>query len=277
MGRKKRRLLTKPLKHIESAPSIEVDRLTVAYDGVPALEDVSFSLPPGKRVAVVGPNAAGKTSLFRAISGTLEPKHGSVHVFGHGPAGHVCIAYVPQRSQVDWHFPVTVAEVVMMGRVRKIGFFHWPRKSDWEEVRQVLERVGLAEEYATQIGSLSGGQQQRAFLARAIAQQAELILLDEPLTGLDLPSQDVIFGMIDDLCQQGITIMVATHDLNMASDRFDLVMLINRRLIAYGPPEEVLKSHNLVQAYGRQLHVLPGDEDIVLLTDTCCEGDEGGE
>jgi manganese/iron transport system ATP-binding protein len=267
-------LLSRPPDHIHDEPPIRVEKVGLRLNGDTALEDVDFMLPAGHLVAVVGPNGAGKTTLFRVISGVLRPDTGSVHVYGHTPKGHVCIAYVPQRSQVDLSFPVTVREVVMMGRIRKIGFFRWPRKQDWEYVHNSLDRVGMAEFRDRQIGALSGGQQQRVFLAQALAQEAEVILLDEPLSGLDMPSQEAIFSTLDELKGEGVAIMLATHDLNLAADRFDLVMLLNRRLIAYGKPEDVLTSSSLLEAYGGKVHVLPGEEGAIVLADTCCEGDE---
>jgi manganese/iron transport system ATP-binding protein len=267
-------LLTRPTRHDVLAPPIQLEGVNLRYDRVFALKDVTFSLPAGSLVAVVGPNGAGKTTLFRIIAGTLRPDSGSVHVYGHGPGGHVCIAYVPQRSQVDWSFPVTATEVVMMGRIRKLGLFRWPSRQDWEFVRQALDRVDMADLGDRQIGDLSGGQQQRVFLAQALAQEAEVVLLDEPLTGLDMPNQEAIFATLNDLKKGGAAIMVATHDLNLAADRFDLVMLLNRRLIAFGTPDEVYTRPHLLEAYGGSVHVIPGENGAVVLADTCCEGDE---
>lgn len=268
------RLLIVPPGHDPSAPAIKVEHLSVTFDGTSILEEVSFHVLPGQRVAVVGPNGAGKTTLFRVIAGTLPSELGRVDVYGHTPGKHVCIAYVPQRSQIDWRFPVTVEEVVMMGRVRKLGFMRWPRRQDWALVQAVLGQFDLQDYRGRQIGELSGGQQQRVFLARAVAQGAELVLLDEPLTGLDLPSQEAIFHILDDLREAGVTVMVATHDLNLAADRFDLVMLLNRSLIGVGPPNEVFKSEKLLQAYGRHMHMVKDGDGLIILADTCCEGED---
>lgn len=269
--------LPPPPQHDLTSFPIEVKNLSVGYDGRQVLQDVSFSIEKAQRVAVVGPNGSGKTTLFKVLAGTLSPDRGEVKVFGHGPCGHVCIAYVPQRSQIDWDFPVSVADVVMMSRARRIGFARWPSKSDWRLVHQALERVDMDDLSRRQIGELSGGQQQRVFLARALAQGAEVILLDEPLTGLDTPSQEKMFQILDELHQDNVTILVATHDLNVAADRFDLVMLINRRLVTIGPPGEVFTQDYLMKAYGSQMHVLPIDgQSVAVLTDTCCEGDEEG-
>ncbi len=267
--------VTRTVQHDLAAPAVRAERLTVRYDGRPALQEVTFHLPAGQRLAVVGPNGAGKSTLFQAVAGVLQPTSGEVRVYGRRPGGHVCIAYVPQRSQVDWSFPATVAEVVMMGRVRQIGFLRWPGRDDWRYVHRALERVGMAGMADRQIGELSGGQQQRVFLARALAQHAELVLLDEPLTGLDVPSQETIFRLLDEMADEGVTVLIATHDLNLAAERFDQVMLLNRRLVALGPPREVFTRPLLQQAYGSHMHVLQVEgQGELILTDTCCEGEE---
>jgi manganese/iron transport system ATP-binding protein len=236
-----------------------------------ALEDVTFHLHVGERVAIVGPNGAGKSTLIKAVAGVLTPTSGEVTVFGSRPRRHVCIGYIPQRSQVDWNFPVTVADVVMMGRSAKLGPFNWPRKKDWEVVRRALETVDLLPLASRQIGQLSGGQQQRMFIARALAQEAELMLMDEPLTGLDTPSQESILALLDRLKQANVTVMVATHDLDQAAAHFDRIMLLNRRLIALGAAETVLSVDHLLQAYGGRLKSLDGQG--MLNMDSCC--DEG--
>jgi manganese/iron transport system ATP-binding protein len=267
--------LTSPIPaHQPGASPVDLQAVSVIFNGTTALRDVTLEIPSGERIAVVGPNGAGKTTLFRLIAGTLEPSQGQVNVYGHGPSGHVCIAYVPQRSQVDWRFPATVREVVMMGRIRKIGLLRWPRKEDWRFVDRALARVGMDSHAGRQIGGLSGGQQQRVFLAQAIAQEAEVVLLDEPLTGLDLPSQESIFQLIDELNQEGVTLLVATHDLNLAAERFDQIILINRHIIAFGPPGEALTQQALVQAYGGHVHRIDQEGGLLIVTDTCCEGDD---
>ena len=234
-------LMTHALPHDTSAPPIHIVGVNVSYNGTTALSDVHVEIPPRARVAVVGPNGAGKTTFLQVIAGTIEPTSGEVNVFGHGPRGHVCIAYVPQRSQVDWSFPVTVQDVVMMGRIRKLGFLQWPRRRDWEIVSSALSQVEMLDHLAAPIGELSGGQQQRVFLAQALAQEAEILLLDEPLTGLDLPSQETILNLLDELHGLGLTLLVSTHDLNLAAERFDQILLLNRRLIAFGSPAQASK------------------------------------
>ncbi len=151
------------------------------YNGHLALDRISFELNAGEQIAVVGPNGAGKSTLIKTLAGIQHPTHGEVSIYGHGPEGHICIAYVPQRSAVDWSFPVTVSDVVMMGRIGVLGLFHHPGRRDYAYVRECLDQVGIADLANRQIEELSGGQQQRMFIARALAQEAELMLMDEPL------------------------------------------------------------------------------------------------
>ncbi len=201
----------------------------------------------------------------------MPPTSGEVTISGSRPREHVCIAYVPQRSQVDWSFPVNVADVVMMGRSAKLGPLNWPHKRDWEHVHHALETVELSNLATRQISQLSGGQQQRMFIARALAQEAELMLMDEPLTGLDTPSQEGLLDLLDTLKTQRVTVMVATHDLDQASRHFDRILLLNHRLVAFGLPSEVLQTENLLNAYGGRLRSSNGES---LLTDDCCDAGE---
>lgn len=262
--------------HEAGAPILRAADLGVRYESGPALEGVSFELEVGERLAVVGPNGAGKSTLFKVIAGVMTPSDGKVHVYGHEPGGHICIAYLPQRSQVDWTFPVSVADVVMMGRVGKLKLFRHPRARDWEIVRNALDVVGMQDLTGRQIRELSGGQQQRMFIARALAQEAELMLMDEPLTGLDLNSQEGIFRILEDLRQSRVTVLVALHDLQMAADRFDRVMLLNVHLVSLGTPGEVFTSDNLMDAYGGHLRLIQTDDGVLALEDTCCGGGEEG-
>ncbi len=273
--RRKPNLIHRGIPHQPGTPILDVSRVSVRYNGRYALEDVSFQLSSGDRVAVVGPNGAGKSTLFKVIAGVLEPNSGTVQVYGGGPGAHICIAYVPQRTQVDWDFPVSVADVVMMGRIGKIGLFGWPKTKDWDFVRQSLQVVGLADLVHRQISELSGGQQQRMFIARALVQEAELMLMDEPLTGLDLTSQEIIFQSLEELGKRGVTVLVAMHDLKSAAEQFDLAMLLNRRLLGFGKPEEIFTPEHLVEAYGDHLHIVHTGEQILALSDTCCDkGDQ---
>ncbi len=268
-------LLSKPVKHIPSAPAILAHEVSLRYEDGYVLRDLSFELPAGEHLAVVGPNGAGKTTLFKILAGLIKPTSGTIEIYGNKPGGHVCIAYVPQRSQVDWNFPVTVSEVVVMGRIRKLGFFHWPKRKDWEFIHQSLQRVDLIDQGKRQISELSGGQQHRVFLAQALAQEAELILLDEPLTGLDFPSQEAIFNILDDFKQTGLPVVIATHDLDLAAQRFDKVMLLNRDLISYGQPEDALTTPTLLEAYGAHMHLVQGEKGVALFPDPCAD-QEGG-
>jgi manganese/iron transport system ATP-binding protein len=264
----------KTAPHIGGAAILEVGDLNVRYPAGLALDSVSFSLKTGELIAVVGPNGAGKSTLFKVIAGVMQPSSGTVTIAGHAPEGHVCISYVPQRSQVDWKFPVTVADVVMMGRVSKLGLFKWPKASDWQIVEEALDVVGLSHLSKRQIEELSGGQQQRMFIARALAQEAELMLMDEPITGLDVTSQEGIFRILRRLQEQGVTILVSMHDLNLAAERFDRILLLNKRLMGFGTPDEVFTTERLVEAYGGHLRLIEGNGSMIAVSDTCCEGDD---
>ncbi len=257
--------------HEHKQPILDVQHISVRYNGRFALEDITFHLHEGERVAVVGPNGAGKSTLFKVISGVLPPTSGEVNIFGSRPRGHVCIAYVPQRSQVDWNFPVNVADVVMMGRSAKLGPLNWPHQKDWEHVNHALEIVELSNLAHRQISQLSGGQQQRMFIARALAQEAELMLMDEPLTGLDTPSQEGLLDLLDTLKSQKVTVMVATHDLDQAARHFDRILLLNHRMVAFGNPIDVLQTENLLSAYGGRLKV---NNEGSMLVDDCCPPNE---
>lgn len=264
-------IYTRRTPHLHGAPTVAFDNVSVGYDGVLALDAVSFQLSQGEQVAVVGPNGAGKSTLFNVIVGKLRPSRGDVRVYGSGPKGHICIGYVPQRNAIDWRFPVTVRDVVMMGRVGRIGFLRWPGRQDHELVEKALVDVRIDHLADRQIGELSGGQQQRVFLARAMAQEAQLLLLDEPFTGLDAPSQQILLEILEDLHNRRISILVATHDLNQAAERFNRILLLNRQLVADGAPQDVLTADLLRRAYGSHLHVLPGPEGGLVVADTCCD------
>ena len=181
----------------------------------------------GERVAVVGPNGAGKSTLFKLIVGTIEPYEGEVRLYGHAPGEHICIAYVPQRSQVDWNFPATVEDVVMMGRVGQIGLFKRPKREDWDVVHHCLERVNAAHLAKKQIGELSGGQQQRVFIARALMRRPQLLLMDEPTSGVDATLRHEILHLLDDLNAAGLAIVLTTHDLNGIAAHLPRLVCLN--------------------------------------------------
>lgn len=260
-----------PPRHDQQAPMVSLQQVRVIYDQTVALDDVTFQIQPGEQVAVVGPNGAGKSTLFQVITGVLRPTSGQVRIGGSEPHRHICVGYVPQRNRIDWRFPVSVADVVMMGRVGKIGLLRWPSRRDRELVAAALEQVGMSAFAQRQIGELSGGQQQRVFLARVLAQEAELLLMDEPLSGLDLPSQEAILTTLEQLRRQRITILVATHDLQQAADHFDRLLLLKRRVIAFGPPDEVLTTENLLTAYGSGLQRFASPQGEWVMTDDCCD------
>jgi manganese/iron transport system ATP-binding protein len=273
MAPKKRKtgsLFAAGVSHEAGSSVLEVTGLNLRYNGTAVLQDVTFHLVRGERLAVVGPNGAGKSTLFKAIAGLLTPSAGAINVYGHTPDGHICIAYVPQRSEVDWHFPVNVFDVVMMGRTRRIRLFRWPGRKDHQLVQECLELVGMQDMAKRQIGELSGGQQQRVFIARALAQEAELMLMDEPLTGLDVPAQNDIFRILDTLREHQVTVMVATHDLNQAAEQFDRVMLLNRRLLGVGSASEVFTMEHLQDAYGGHVRLLDPQNGSAVMVDTCC-------
>ena len=236
-GRTEHSILRQYAPHHKGEPILKVIDLSVEYESGAALKDISFQLPRALRLAILGPNGAGKSTLLKVIAGVLSPSHGKVEVFGEKPDEHICIAYVPQRNQVDWNFPVSVRDVVMMGRIGKLGLLRRPKHIDWEFVEQSLEVVNLKDLAKRQISELSGGQQQRMFIARALAQEAELMLMDEPLTGLDISAQEDILHILDDLRENRVTVLVALHDLKMASEHFEAVLLLNHEMIGMGSPD----------------------------------------
>jgi ABC-type Mn2+/Zn2+ transport system ATPase subunit len=214
---------------VPMADALVVEDLTVDYSGSdrPAIASIGLRVSAGARVALVGPNGAGKSTLLKAIAGLL-PFHGAIRVYGN-PVGacHHRVAYLPQRGEVDWRFPISVERLVLTGRYVHLGWFRWPRKRDYEITREVLGRLGLSELAARQIGKLSGGQQQRALLARALAQGADLLLLDEPLNAVDADTRDEIHAVLKDLQQQGKTILCATHDLGRLASDFDAAVYLS--------------------------------------------------
>jgi ABC-type Mn2+/Zn2+ transport system ATPase subunit len=259
-----------PAHSEDSRFALELRHLEVKFNGQKALQDLSFKVESGMRVAVVGPNGAGKSTLFNVLAGVLPASVGNVLVHGHDPAQHVCIAYVTQSHQVDWGFPITVREVVMMGRAGLLGLFRRPTSLDWQRVGESLALVKMEHHAERQIGELSGGQKQRMFIARALAQEADVMLMDEALAGLDLHSQEHVFAVLDDLKTQDVTVLFATHDLNLAGAQFDRLILLNRRLVAYGPPNEVLTAENLSRAYGGLVQMVETNQGTVMV------GDMGG-
>jgi manganese/iron transport system ATP-binding protein/manganese/zinc/iron transport system ATP- binding protein len=245
---------------------LEVRDLTAGYDGTPAIEGITFAIPPGQMVGVIGPNGAGKTTLFKAILGLIPRQRGEILLHEAPALGQgAMMGYLPQLEEVNRDFPVSVRDVVMMGRYPRIGWGRRPGPDDFTAVRQSLDRVDLLDLAQTQIGKLSGGQQQRAFLARVLAQDPHLLLLDEPVSGVDATTQHTIFSLLEKLRDNGKTVVVATHDLNCVIERFDHVLCLNRRVIAYGPPGEVFQEDILDRTYGHHLMIVRvGDRRIVV-------------
>lgn len=238
-------------------PAIEVHNLTVSYHQKPVLWDVDFQLPKGKLIGVVGPNGSGKTTLIKAIMGILEPDSGYVNLFGQKlDAVREKVSYVPQRESVDWDFPASVMDVVEMGRYRKSNMFRRLSRHDKNLATQALEKVNMLDLARRQISQLSGGQQQRVFIARALAQEADLYLMDEPFAGVDASTEEAILTLLSDMKREGKTVVIVHHDLQTAYDFFDHIVLLNTRLVAAGPKEEVFTPALLQEAYGGQLTVL---------------------
>jgi len=265
-----RRRSRQPVVHDAQAPAVCVQDLSVAYEGTPALVEISFEIEPGERLAIVGPNGAGKSTLLLALAGLHPPSAGRIRIHGHAPQGHICIAFVPQRSAVDWRFPVTVEDVVTMGRVRRLGPLRRPRTADREIVRRALAAVELTPLSERRIEALSGGERQRMLIARALAQESDLVLMDEPFAGLDVSSRDDLIPILTGLRDRGVTLLVALHDLGLASAHFDRLLLLKRRRVGFGTAEEVLTETALRHAYGSCLRMVRGEEGVLVVHDTAC-------
>jgi ABC-type Mn2+/Zn2+ transport system ATPase subunit len=245
--------------------AVRLDQVSAGYGDRIALADVSIGIPAGSLLAVIGPNGAGKSTLLKVIAGLLEPYSGSVDVLG-GPPGREAkrVAYVPQAEVVDWGFPVTVGDVVMMGRVPLVGVGRSPGAGDRAAVRDALETVGMADAVERQIGRLSGGQRRRVFLARAIAAQPDLYLLDEPVTGVDATTQEDLMDVLEAEARAGRTVVATTHDLACAAQRFHQAAFVNGRIVATGPANMVLDPDLLAATYGGHVIVLPAGERTVI-------------
>lgn len=234
-----------------------ITNLTVAYDLKPVLYEVTLDVPRGKLMAIVGPNGAGKSTLIKAALGLIPMLTGRIEAFGQPFAGHDSrIGYVPQRESVDWDFPVTVFEVAMMGTYSRVGWLRRPSSKEVDIARSALEKVGMLDFKDRQISQLSGGQQQRVFLARALAQQADLYFMDEPFAGVDASTEQAIIQLLRTLREQGKTVVAVHHDLQTVADYFDDVALINLRLMAAGPVETTMTPENLRKTYGGRLGAL---------------------
>jgi manganese/zinc/iron transport system ATP- binding protein len=240
-----------------SAPILDVHDVTVAYRQRPVLWDVDLELHEPSLVAVIGPNGAGKSTLIKAILGLVARASGEIRIIGQ-PLERVRtrVGYVPQRESVDWDFPVSVLDVVLMGTYGSLGWFRRPGRKERERAMAALERMGLADLASRQIGQLSGGQQQRTFLARALAQDADLYFMDEPTAGVDARTEEAIFGVLSELRSRGRTVVVVHHDLKTVAERFDRVVLINTRVVSAGPVATSFTDELLRRTYGSRLPLL---------------------
>ena len=236
--------------------AIQVDHLTVSYGPVPALLDISVQIPVGKLVGVIGPNGSGKSTLIKSILGFVKPDFGNVKIFGDDVnriKGQV--AYVPQRGAVDWDFPITVREIAAMGRYGHRRWWQDLTAADYRAADEALEKVRMSEFAKRQIGQLSGGQQQRVFLARALAQDARILLLDEPFAGVDAATERAILDVLEETRKQGKTLIVVHHDLATAAEYFDLLILLKQRLFGFGTPQQVLDPQLLCEVYEGNMKV----------------------
>ena len=249
-------------------PALLVEQLSVGYPGHRyAIKDLSFSVEPGERVAVIGPNGAGKSTLFGAIVGTLQFTAGHISIHGADcRSSHSYVGYVPQQNAIDWSFPASVFDVVMMGRSRHIGWFRLPGRNDHAIVHDILRRLSLDGLVKRQISELSGGQRRRVFIARALAQDARIMVLDEPFSGIDQSAEREVAESLEILSNHGITILLSTHHLEYAALHFDKLLLLNSKILAYGPPTEVLNREQLTRAFGGALPVISHDDGVLMLS-----------
>ncbi|MBQ4901932.1 metal ABC transporter ATP-binding protein [Paenibacillus sp. Marseille-P2973] len=236
---------------------LEVNHLTVAYQKKPVLNSVSFQIPSGKLIGVLGPNGAGKSTLLKAVLGLIPKVEGEVSIFGR-PYREMrkSVGYVPQRESVDWDFPTNALDVVMMGRYGHLGWFRRPGSKEREIAIECLSKVGMADYAGRQISQLSGGQQQRVFLARALAQNANLYFMDEPFAGVDATTEKAIIQLLHELKEQGKTVLVVHHDLSTVQEYFDHVLLLNGELVAAGPTKEIFTPDHLQKTYGGRIAML---------------------
>ena len=242
---------------MDEVNAVKVEQLVVHYDKTPVLWEINFEIPKGQLVGIIGPNGAGKSTLLKTLLGIHKPLAGQISFFGR-PYKEMQkqIAYVPQRSSVDWNFPISVLDVVLMGRYGKLGILKWAKKSDRDAAKEALDRVGMLPFAKRQISALSGGQQQRVFLARALLQEADLYFMDEPFAGVDMATEKALVELLTTLKSEGKTLFIVHHDLTTVKSYFDWVILLNSCLIDHGPVEEVFHEENLKRAYGSSSYLL---------------------
>jgi len=244
--------------------SIETHNLTVSYNRRPVLWNIDFELPTGKIIGIIGPNGSGKTTLLKAIMGLVPTSSGYVKIFNQDLEDvRSRVSYVPQRESVDWDFPASVMDIVLMGRYKKNNLFKRITKADHDIAAEALEKVNMLEFSNRQISQLSGGQQQRVFIARSLAQGADLYIMDEPFVGVDAATEEAILNLLHDMKNQGKTVVVVHHDLQTAKDFFDWIVLLNTRMVAAGPKEEIFNKKLLQEAYGGKLNVLSQVGDLM--------------
>ncbi|QYH38617.1 metal ABC transporter ATP-binding protein [Algoriphagus sp. NBT04N3] len=245
-------------------PILEIHDLTVSYDQSPVLWNVDLSLPEGKLIGILGPNGAGKSTLIKAIMGLVQASGGYVKIFNKElEQVRNQISYVPQRESVDWNFPASVLDVVLMGTYGKLGLFNRPGKKEKELAHNCLEKVGMSAFASRQISELSGGQQQRVFIARALAQEADLYLMDEPFAGVDMATETAIFQLLQEMSKEGKTIVVVHHDIHSAMSYFEWIIMLNLHLVASGPKQEVVSEELLRKTYGGKLNLLTKVTDLI--------------
>jgi len=243
--------------------AIDIQNVTVSYGLKPAIRNVTMQILPHQIVGIIGPNGAGKSTLLKAIVGLLPLDDGLITVFGKPlKEARRRVAYVPQKESVDWDFPVTVRDVVLMGRYGHLRILQRPRAEDGVVAMQVLGLVGMSDFENRHIRDLSGGQQQRVFLARALAQEADIMLLDEPFVGVDAATEQVVFDLMAQLKSEGKTLIVVNHDLSVV-DHYDSLVMVNQRLVAFGPSKEVFNSERLRETYGGRLTILQETEQLI--------------
>ena len=240
---------------------VTLRNVSAGYDRRPAIEDVTLSIEQGQFVGILGPSGSGKTTLLRALLGTVPVQKGEILIDGRrvSGAGRTPAGYVPQLQTVDWNFPVTVEEVVLMGRTMNSGLLPWPRKQDRDRMGSILARLGMAQYAKRHIRALSGGQQQRVFLARALMRDSKLLLLDEPTTGVDIATRDDVLHLLGELNRDGVTVIITTHELNAVAAHLPSIVCMNRHIIAYGSPDDVFTPEVLGKTYNAKMHVVVHD------------------
>lgn len=253
--------------NLHKHPALDVHNLTVFYGNKPALWEVDFSLPQGAHVGILGPNGSGKSTLLKSIMGLVKPASGKISIFGENlSAVRQKISYVPQKESVDWDFPVTVKDVVRMGRYKPGKIFGRLSKLDKDLADNAMAKLNISDLANRHISELSGGQQQRVFIARSIAQDADLYFMDEPFTGVDAATEEIIIALVKELCADKKTVIMVHHDLNSAPNYFDHIVMLNTRLIANGKTEEVFNQENIKSAFGAQLNILTEVSNKVVKT-----------